>query len=109
MSRLEDQLLLQIRAVGLPAPEREVTGLIPGRRFRVDFCWRQNVHRLVVELDGGVWMGKSRHTSGAGFTRDAEKTNLLTLAGWRVLRVTGEQVRSGQALGWIEQGLRETA
>lgn len=102
MSQLEDALAFQIRAVGLPAPLREVKDLIPGRRFRVDFCWPE--HRLVVEADGGVW-GKSRHTSGVGFTRDCEKTNLLTLAGYRILRVTAQHVKGGQAVNWIEKAL----
>jgi len=102
MSQLEDALAFQVQAVGLPAPLREVTGLVPGRKFRVDFVWLS--HGLVVEVDGGVW-GKSRHTSGVGFTRDCEKTNLLTLAGFRILRVTAQHVKSGQAIAWIEQAL----
>jgi very-short-patch-repair endonuclease len=102
-SSLERALAQQIALAGLPEPEREAV-LVPGRKFRVDFYWR--AARLVVEADGGIW-GKGRHTSGAGFTRDAEKTNLLTLLGYRVLRVTSAQVQSGQALAWITQALAD--
>ena len=104
MSQLEERLLLQIRAARLPKPEREQQ-LVPGRRFRCDLSWP--AQRLVVEVDGGAFTG-GRHTRGGGFVKDCEKTNLLTLAGWRVLRVTAPQVRSGAALDWIEQALRNS-
>jgi hypothetical protein len=69
VSELEDTLLFQVRAVGLPEPEREQR-LIPGRRWRVDFFWRSA--GLVLEVEGAVWHG-GRHTTGAGFTADVIK------------------------------------
>lgn len=102
MSKLEDRLAMYVRGARLPEPEREVR-LIPGRRYRCDFVWR--AQRLVVEVDGGTFTG-GRHTTGMGFAADAEKCNLLTLAGWRVLRVSGPHIRSGAALTWIERALR---
>ena len=104
VSHLETLLLDQLALAGFPAPEREVS-LVPGRRFRCDLVWRPQ--RLVCEVEGGVWTG-GRHTRGAGFTRDCEKTNELTLLGYRVLRITAEHIRSGQALAWLERGLKET-
>jgi very-short-patch-repair endonuclease len=101
MSDLEDRLLLHIRAAGLPMPERELM-LIPGRKFRCDLAWP--AHRLVVEIDGGTFT-RGRHSQGMGQATDAEKRNLLVLAGYRVLTVTTLHVRSGAALGWIEQAL----
>lgn len=100
-SRLEDLLLLQIRAVRLPMPEREVA-VIPGRRFRADFCW--SARRVVCEVEGGVWTG-GRHGRGAGYTADCEKYSLMAIAGWTVIRVTAEHIRSGQALNWIVAAL----
>ena len=94
-------MALQIRAAKLPAPEREQR-LIPGRQFRCDFVWRDQ--RLVLEVDGGTWAG-GRHTRGSGFQRDCEKTNLLTLEGYRGLRVTEGQVRKGHALEWLRLAL----
>jgi hypothetical protein len=35
-------------------------------------------------------------------TRDCEKSALALLEGYRPLSVTGEQVKSGRALAWIE-------
>lgn len=104
MSRLEETLLLQIRAVGLPVPEREYL-VAPPRRFRWDFCWPD--HQLALEVEGGTWLYKTSeagaHTSGLGVERDCEKQNLAVVAGWRVLRVTTNMVRDGRALRWIEQ------
>ena len=98
-SKLEDALAAQIKAAGLPEPQREVM-LIPGRRYRFDFAWP--IHRLSVEVQGGIFLPKGAHTSGVGVTRDCEKGALAMLAGYRPLSVTGEHVRSGRALAWIE-------
>lgn len=100
-SRLEDQMQVQIAAADLPAPEREYP-VTQGRKWRFDFAWPQE--RLALEIEGGTW-NQGRHTRGAGFARDCEKYNAATLAGWRVLRVTGEHVRLGQAREWLIEAL----
>jgi very-short-patch-repair endonuclease len=82
----------------LPARQAK---LIPGRKFAFDFAWPE--HRLAVEVQGGIWLRKGAHTSGQGVTRDCEKAALALLEGFRTLAVTGEQVRSGDALRWIER------
>lgn len=101
MSELEDILAQQIAWAHLPEPIREYKA-IPGRRFRWDFCWHE--FRLLLEVQGGVW-SKGSHSSGAGINRDTEKLNLATLEGFRCLHVTSNQIRSGQALKWIQQAL----
>ena len=84
-------------ACGLPEPEAEVVGLVPGRKFRVDWLFR--TARVVVEIDGGIWKkGASGHSSGAGILRDMEKANLLQLEGFIVLRFSPEQINNGYAL-----------
>lgn len=101
MSQLEETFALQIRAEKLPAPEREVC-LIPGRKFRVDFAWREQ--RIAFEVNGGTWV-KSGHSSGAGLQRDYEKAALLQLEGYRVFSVSGQSVRDGTAIKWLKQAL----
>ena len=81
-------------------PERQAA-LVPSRRFRFDLCWP--AVRLAVEVQGGIFLPKGAHTSGKGVTRDCEKAALAMIEGWRVLPVTGGQVRSGLALKWIER------
>lgn len=101
MSALEDTLEWQFRMAGLPPPEREFRA-IPGRRYRWDFAFR--AARLLVEVQGGVWTG-GKHGRGSGIAKDAEKLAEATLAGWRVLVCTSDQIRSGKALDWVQRAL----
>jgi len=67
--------------------------LIPGRRFSCDLVWTDA--RLVVEVQGGVWLRRGGHTGGQAQIDDMEKLNELTLLGWRVLQITPQQVTDG--------------
>jgi hypothetical protein len=79
---------------------------VPEYRFDVNRQWRLDLYsvqdRLGVELHGGIWR-LSRHTTGAGFTRDREKMNACVEAGIRVLEYTTEHVRSGTAALQIQR------
>ena len=70
------------------------------RRWRFDYCWPHA--KVALECDGGVWTG-GRHTSGSGFTKDMEKFNEAGLLGWRIFRVTPQQVKNGQAIVLLER------
>jgi len=98
-SVLEEMFLEQVRLAGLPLPERQV-GLVPGRRYKHDFYWPSA--RLAVEINGGTWVPGMAHSGGAGLERDYEKAALTALQGVWTLFVSGRQVRSGQALAWLE-------
>jgi very-short-patch-repair endonuclease len=87
-------MALHIRAEKLPQPQREWRFHV-NRRWRFDFAWRER--KLAVEVEGGVW-SKGRHTTGVGFTKDIEKYNAAAILGWKVLRFTTQQVRSGEAI-----------
>ena len=93
----EETLAMQIRTVGLPAPDREFR-FAPPRKWRFDFAWP--TYKLAVEVEGGVGNG-GRHTRLAGFEDDCEKYNAAALDGWAVLRFTTRQVIKGQALAVI--------
>lgn len=97
LSQHEEALALQLRAAGVEF-EREVV-FWPGRRWRFDFAFRAAL--LAVEVQGGIWTA-GRHTTGAGMTAECEKVAHASMAGWRVMPVTGDQVASGQALQWIQ-------
>lgn len=109
-TKLEDALAFQIKAAGLPIPEREWR-FHPTRRWRFDFAWPGD--KLAVEVEGGIWLSlkgkKGRHNTGKGIEEDMVKYNAAALLGWRVLRVSPGHVRSGEALQWIEGALREEA
>lgn len=59
--------------------------LIKGRKFRCDFF--VSSLNLVIEYEG-IMSNKSRHTSKVGYSKDCEKYNLLSMAGYTVLRYT---------------------
>lgn len=101
MSYLEDTLALQLRAAGIKY-EREFKA-VAGRRYRWDFAMPE--HSLLIEVQGGIWK-KGGHSTGKGITRDAEKHNLALVNGWGQLIVTAEQIKSGQALRWIQEAIK---
>lgn len=103
MSKLEQKLLFQIRAMGLPEPEREYRA-IKGRMFRFDFAWTEPHHRLLVEVNGGNWV-RGRHARPLGLKNDYEKLNLAMLAGWRVMQFDTGMVENGEALDMISKAL----
>jgi len=103
MSHLEETLLWQIKAAGLPMPEREYRA-VKGRMFRFDFAWTEPHHRLLVEVNGGTYT-KGAHSTGQGIARDYEKANLAVLQGWRVLSFDGKSVKSGEAVETIRKAL----
>jgi very-short-patch-repair endonuclease len=100
-SNAEESLAAELRWLRMPQPEREYR-FHPDRRWRFDFAWPDNL--LAVEVEGGGFV-QGRHTRGAGLAADCEKYNTAVLLGWRVLRVTPDQVTDGQAIHWITQGL----
>ena len=120
-SELEDKLLEQIRAAGLPEPERHVrTDFITGRRYEADFLWRFDegntcFRGLAVEVQGGLWMPPARdrrgvirgrgHANPKSIERDCEKICLAQLDGWLILPVTEKMIRDGRALAWIQEAL----
>lgn len=97
----EETLVLALRTDGsIPPFEREYK-FWPGRKFSFDLAWLPQ--RLAVEVDGGHWIG-GRH-SRSGFESDAIKLNQAVIFGWRVLRFSTEQVKSGYALHTIKSAL----
>ncbi len=101
MSVLEQALLFQIRAYGLPEPEQEYK-FHPDRKWRFDFAFVSE--RLAVEVEGATW-ANGRHTRGDGFENDCRKYAEAAILGWRVIRVTGGMVESGEAVQLIERAL----
>lgn len=61
--------------------------------------------KLALEIDGGVFLkdGGGRHNRGAGYRNDTEKLNEAIILGWYVMRCLPEQIRSGEAVAWIER------
>ena len=92
----------QIRKVlkgKVPMPRTEYR-FHPTRKWRADLIWPACY--IAVEIEGGAWI-QGRHTRGSGFVKDMEKYNELAICGYRLLRFTPQQVKSGEALRTIER------
>lgn len=72
------------------------------RKFELDFAWPE--YRVGVEIQGGVFNSKTgAHGSPLKILRDMEKSNLLVLCGWKVLRYTPQDVSCGIAVAALKQ------
>lgn len=120
MSRLSDQLLLQLLAAGLPEPEREypfapqVDGK-PVRKWRFDLAYPAGSPALApgsppvaIEVDGGTYAG-GRHTRGPGHAQDALKRNVAQALGWRVVVLTDRDRWKGRAALAVRAALGDQA
>lgn len=105
MSALEEQMVFQMRAIGIPAPQREFR-FAPPRRWRMDYAWPEIM--LYLEVEGGTWV-TGRHGRGNGMRGDAEKYNAAALQGWTCLRATTDMVQDGTALAALEQAFKAMA
>ena len=71
----------------------------PKRRWRFDYLIGE---KLAVEVDGAVY-SRGRHVTGKGFEGDCEKANEALILGYRVLRFSTGQVKSGMAIDTIKR------
>jgi hypothetical protein len=62
----------------------------PPRRYRWDFCHLES--KIAIEIQGGVWMGKSGHSGGTGLVQDYEKLCLAAAKGWRVFLLADSMI-----------------
>ena len=105
ISELEKLFGLQLLAYRLnDGCEREYK-FCEDRKFRFDFCWP--AQKIAVELQGGIWGRKSGHNSGTGILADMDKGNEAARRGCRVFRFSGDHVKCGEAVRYIEARLRD--
>ena len=91
------KLVIQLKALKIEF-EQEFK-FHPKRKWRADFHLVEKM--ILVEVEGGIWSG-GRHTRGKGYLGDMEKYNAATVMGYRVIRFSTEQVKSGLAIEQIE-------
>lgn len=69
-------------------------------KFHETRQWRFDIAipslKIAIEYEG-IMSRKSRHTTVTGYTKDCEKYNAATIAGWRVLRYNAINYRSAGA------------
>ncbi len=104
-SELEAMVLDLLARHGFPPPDRQVQlPWMVGTNERVDFAYCEQ--RLIIECDGRRW-----HTRERDFERDRRRDNEAMLAGWRVLRVTWDQVVGDEpgVVSMLRRGLDRAA
>ena len=107
-SEAEEKLWLHLRVLGQQRLWRRQVRFHPVRRWTFDFA-RPDI-KLAVEVqgihrfgaDGKQTKHPGYHRSAEGIENDCEKAAKAMLLGWKVLKVTTGQVKSGQAFAWIE-------
>ena len=90
-SSLEAEFCEILARHGVPAGQREYE--FDGWFF--DFAWPD--HLVAVEIDGGMY-GHSSHLTAEGHQNDCNKANAAAAAGWHVLRLTADLMRSAHSL-----------
>ena len=103
-SALEDSLFNQMKILGLPEPVKELK-FHPTRKFRFDFAFEKE--KIAIECEGGTW-SNGAHNRGKHFEGDCEKYNEATRLGWKVFRFTGDMIKRGEAVIYIQNILKET-
>jgi very-short-patch-repair endonuclease len=93
-SGLEFTLHHLIDSTDLPRPSTNVPVETSVRDFLVDFLWSEQ--RLIVEVDGPP------HLSKRSFEEDRERDSLLQLAGYRVVRITEQRLRTQRSRVLVE-------
>ena len=100
-SAAEEALAFQLRHATNLHFEREYR-FHPDRKWRADF----RIGNLLVEVEGAIRGSPGRHQRLDGMTADCAKYAEAMCLGFTVLRVMPSQVRSGEALRWIERIIR---
>ena len=72
----------------------------PVRKWRFDYCIIDK--KIALEVEGGVF-SNGRHTRGLGFKNDMEKYNNAVLLGWRLIRVTPDDLMKLSTIQMIQQ------
>jgi very-short-patch-repair endonuclease len=85
-SDFEALVLPQLVSMGLPRPAVNRKLRVEGEVLMVDFLWPEQ--KVIVETDGAA-----THQTPVAFQRDRHRDQLLIAAGYRVPRVTWDQVK----------------
>jgi very-short-patch-repair endonuclease len=85
-SRIEDRLWAELKGRQINA-ERELDIKLKRQHFKLDFAVFCQQGNLDIEVDGEAWhSGEERHHY------DRQRNNALTVAGWQVLRFSGQEI-----------------
>lgn len=89
-SDFETLILPELLELGLVRPQVNAWLHVDGERFLVDFLWEEA--SVIVETDG-----RETHETPTAFQSDRRRDQFLAAAGYRVLRVTWNQIHGERA------------
>lgn len=89
-SEMEEKFITFLTGAVLPQPETNQWLELNGTTIQVDCLWRRQ--RVALELDG-----RQAHATRAAFENDRRRDRILSVAGYRPIRVTWRQLRGERA------------
>lgn len=72
------------------------------RKWRFDYAFPEQ--KVALEVEGGVWT-RGRHTRGSGYVKDMEKYSEAAAQGWRIVRVTPDQLCTLETIELLKRAL----
>jgi len=117
----QQQFIKAAKMFGLPAPVPEYHFRIAGHRnpFRFDWAWppeefvkerfgvaiKKIIFRgVAVEIEGGSFRGHGHRSVGV-FLSNMVKYREASIAGWCIIRVTTDEVKSGEVFNLVRRAL----
>lgn len=100
---LYQELFSLLKAVdGSATAEVPFSHFLPTRRkFRADFlCPRV---RIIVEVNGGQFVGGRHNRGGKGYETDLEKLNMAQAGGYKVFQFTYEMLSRGEHIAILNK------
>lgn len=91
-----------LQSYGIPIPQFEYR-FCPTRKWRMDLCWPD--YKVYLEIQGGIWLPKARHTNGAALLKEWEKLNTATTLGWKPLFCQPADFFTDQTMDYIRKAL----
>lgn len=100
-SDFETLVLPDLLDMGVTRPQCNAPLHVDGERFLIDFLWEEA--RVIVETDG-----RETHETPTAFQSDRRRDQFLAAAGYRILRVTWNQIHGEReaVLRRVSQALR---
>ena len=104
-SNIKASILQALKDSGLPYTSEHK--FCHDRKFRFDWAIVTTHFKIGIEYEG-LMSKKSRHTTIGGFSKDTEKYNIASAAGWVVLRYTALTYKNmmRDVLGVIEKSVK---
>lgn len=89
--KTNERLLYEILNDAWPGEWESDTVFLTGRKYRGDAVNKKR--KIIIEINGGIWMPKGGHNTGFALERDYEKFNLAVLDNWKPLLYSPETLR----------------